>query len=174
MRNLLVVASLLLWLPASGAAVEVPEYPQMISVNGSPVYYDPGSSSNYFFYDGSFWVYQADEWFTGAWFNGPWTRVAPLAVPVYLLRVPVRFFRDPPEFFREWSANDPPHWGAHWGAAWEARRRGWNRWERTSPPKPAPLPVYQREYEGSRYPAAEMQAALQERNYEYVPQEVTP
>jgi len=169
MRFLIVMLASLLLCPMAPAVaqVDVPGYPRMVAVARSPVYFDPGSASNYFFYDGMYWVYEADVWYTGSWFNGPWTVVAPLAVPVYLLRVPVRFYRNRPAYFRGWNPDEPPRWGDHWGTQWERQRRGWDRWEPTSVPRPAPLPVYQRQYEGNRYPAAELQATLQDRNYPY-------
>jgi len=38
-------------------------------------------------------------------------------------------------------------------------------------PAPAPLPAYQRQYSGARYPHAEQQQALQSQNYRYQPQD---
>ena len=37
--------------------------------------------------------------------------------------------------------------------------------------EPAPLPSYQRQYSGDRYPQAEQQQSLQSRNYRYQPQD---
>ena len=168
MRRWIVVVSLLWWSPA----LAVPEYPQLIAVSGSPVYYDPGGDSNYFFYDGMYWIYRDDAWFTGAWFDGPWRAVSPLTVPVYILRIPVRFYRHPPAAFQDWNADEPPRWGDRWGNEWALLRRGWERWERTSAPRPAPLPVYQKDYAGSRYPGPELQATLREENYPYESQDI--
>lgn len=39
------------------------------------------------------------------------------------------------------------------------------------PPRPAPLPVYQREFSGSRYPDAERQHALRSEKYRHQPRE---
>ena len=44
---------------------------------GYPVYYAPRINSNYFFYDGMYWVYQRDNWYASSWYNGPWGLVAP-------------------------------------------------------------------------------------------------
>ena len=106
----------------------MPVYPTLVLVPGYPVYYAPQLNSNYFFYDGMYWVYQADNWYASSWYNGPWVLVAPVAVPVFVLRVPVRYYRQPPLYFRAWSPNAPPRWGEHWGNAWEQRRRGWDNW----------------------------------------------
>jgi hypothetical protein len=87
------------------------------------------------------------------------------------LRVPVRYYRQPPGYFGGWSPEAPPRWGEHWGRNWEQRRSGWDRWDRASAPAPAPLPTYQREYSGARYPRADQQPALQNQNYHYQPRE---
>jgi hypothetical protein len=151
--------------------INVPVYPQLVRVPGYPVYYAPGLGANFFFYDGMYWVYESDNWYTSAWYNGPWTLVDPFFVPVYLLRVPVRYYRDPPMHFRAWRADAPPRWDQHWGHDWERRRPGWDRWNRRAVPPPAPLPVYQRQYSGNRYPPVTQQRTLQSRNYRYQPRD---
>ena len=119
-----------------------------------------------------YWVYQGDNWYASSWYNGPWGLVAPEVVPLYLLRVPVRYYRQPPVYFSGWRADAPPRWGDHWGPEWEQRRGGWDRWNRSSVPAPAPLPSYQRQYKGDRYPAAEQQYVLRSQNYRYQPRDV--
>lgn len=186
MRYLLVASSLLVGsvtsahaqvsvsvgLPAVEIGINVPVYPELVRVPGYPVYYDPRASVNYFFYDGAYWVYERDNWYASSWYNGPWQLVAPEAVPLYVLRVPVRYYRRPPPYFHGWRADAPPRWGEHWGRDWERRRGGWNRWDRRAAPRPAPLPVYQREYAGDRYPAApERQHAIRSEQYRYRPRE---
>jgi hypothetical protein len=147
----------------------VPVYPQLVLVPGYPVYYAPQVNSNYFFYDGMYWVYAADNWYTSSWYNGPWELVTPEAVPLFVLRVPVRYYRRPPAYFHGWTSDAPPRWGEHWGDAWAQRRSGWDNWSRGSAPAPAPLPVYQRQYSGDRYPRVEQQPVLQAQNYRYPP-----
>ena len=88
-------------------------------------------------------------------------------VPVYLLRVPVRYYRSAPVYFRGWRADAPPRWGEHWGHSWEQRYTGWDRWDRNRAPAPAPLPVYQRQYSGDRYPNRSEQVVIRERSYNY-------
>jgi hypothetical protein len=156
-------------LPGVRIGFSVPVYPQLVLVPGYPVYYAPQVNSNYFFYDGMYWVYAADNWYTSSWYNGPWELVTPEAVPLFVLRVPVRYYRRPPVYFHGWRSDAPPRWGEHWGDAWEQRRRGWDSWERSSAPPPAPLPVYQRQYSGTRYPRVEQQQVLQSQNYRYQP-----
>ena len=142
-------------------------YPTLQAIPGYPVYYAPGVNTNYFFYDGLYWVFDGDAWYSSSWYNGPWRAVDPFAVPVYLLRVPVRYYRHPPSYFRSWRADAPPRWDQHWGRDWSDRHRGWDRWDRRHVERAAPLPTYQREYRGNRYPDAQRQAELHERNYNY-------
>ena len=156
-------------LPGVSIGINLPVYPQLVLVPGYPVYYAPQVNSNYFFYDGMYWVYAGDNWYTSSWYNGPWELVTPEAVPLFVLRVPVRYYRRPPVYFHGWSSSAPPHWGEHWGDAWAQRRSGWDNWSRGSAPPPAPLPVYQRQYSGNRYPRVEQQPVLQAQNYRYQP-----
>ena len=158
-------------LPGVSIGINLPVYPEFVQVPGYPVYYAPRLNSNYFFCDGLYWVYQGDNWYASEWYNGPWALVAPEVVPLYILRIPVRYYRRPPAFFRGWRADAPPRWGQHWGNEWEQRRSGWDRWDRRSVPAPAPLPVYQRQYSGNRYPTVERQQALQSQNYRYQPRD---
>jgi hypothetical protein len=129
-------------------------------------------NSNFFFYDGLYWVFQGDNWYASSWYNGPWHLTAPEYVPVFVLRIPVRYYRQPPVYFRGWRSDAPPRWGEHWGRDWEQRRSGWDQWDRRSAPRPAPLPVYQRQYSGNRYPSAvEQQQTIRSEKYRYQPRE---
>lgn len=151
--------------------INVPTYPVLQRVPNYPVYYAPRLNANYFFYDGLYWIYEGDDWYASPWYNGPWERIDRFDVPVYLLRVPVRYYRSAPVYFRSWTADAPPRWGDHWGATWVQRRSGWDQWNRSSSPAPAPLPVYQRQYSGSRYPDASQQVVIQTKSYTYQPRE---
>jgi len=185
MRNALIVLWLLLvpiatasaqvsigiGLPGLSIGINLPVYPELVTVPGYPVYYAPQLDSNYFFYDGMYWVYQEDNWYASSWYNGPWTLVAPAGVPFFILRVPVRYYRHPPEYFHGWSTEAPPRWGDHWGHDWEQSHSGWDNWNRRAVPAPAPLPIYQRQYSGDRYPRAEQQQVLERQNYRYQPRD---
>ena len=185
MRNVLIVLCMLLCsvtsavaqvsvgigLPGVSIGINLPVYPELVPVPGYPVYYAPQVNSNYFFYDGMYWVYQGDNWYASSWYNGPWGLVAPEAVPLFVLRVPVRYYRRPPVYFRGWRSDAPPRWGEHWGNAWAQRRSGWDNWNRRAVPAPAPLPAYQRQYSGARYPRVEQQQVLQSQNYRYQPRD---
>ena len=156
-RHLIIALGMLLS-SASYAAVQVsiginlPVYPQLVVVPGYPVYYAPRMQTNYFYYDGAYWVFKNNNWYESDWYNGPWFYVAPEAVPLYILRVPVRYYRQPPAFFHGWQANAAPRWGVHWGNRWEQQRHGWDNWDHRAAPRPAPLPTYQKQYTGKRYP----------------------
>jgi hypothetical protein len=176
MRSAVVVACMLLGTCAPAGAqvsigVNLGVYPDLVAVPGYPVYYAPRLDSNLFFYDGLYWVYAQDRWYASSWYDGPWDAVAPEWVPLFVLRVPVRYYRQPPGYFGGWAPEAPPHWGEHWGRDWEQRRSGWDRWDRASAPAPAPLPTYQREYSGERYPRGDQQLAIRNQNYHYQPRE---
>lgn len=178
MRHLLLALPLLLMqVPSAQAQISVniginlPVYPQLQRVPGYPVYYAPQAPGNFFFYDGLYWVFEDDDWFYSSWYNGPWRVMEPVYVPVYLLRVPVRYYRRPPVYFTDWRADGPPRWNERWGRDWEQRRPGWDRWDRSKAPAPAPLPDYQRNYPQSRYPQAAQQDDIRSEKYRYQPRE---
>jgi hypothetical protein len=176
MRIAIITACLLAGMSVPAAAqvsigIEMQVFPELVLVPGYPVYYAPDADSNYFFYDGYYWVYSDDRWYSSAWYNGPWDLVDPEAVPYFILRVPVGYYRRPPGYFRGWGAEQAPHWGEHWGHDWEQRRGGWNRWDRGAAPAAAPLPGYQRQYSGDRYPHRDQQPVLQRQNYNYQPRD---
>jgi len=152
--------------------IRVSAYPDLVLVPGYPVYYDPRGSLNFFFYDGLYWVYEGDNWYSSSWYDGPWQLVDPEDVPLFVLRVPVRYYRRPPAYFSGWGADAPPHWGEHWGSGWQVRRSGWDRWDAHSAPTPAPLPSYQQQYSGNRYPRdVAQQRTIQAQGYQYQPHE---
>jgi hypothetical protein len=158
--------------PGISIGVSVPVFPDLVLIPGYPVYYDPRGDSNYFFYDGLYWVYQGDQWYESSWYDGPWQGVGPEDVPLFVLRVPVRYYRRPPPYFAGWRAGAPPRWGEHWGKGWEEHRRGWDEWDHRSRPPVAPLPAYQRQYAGDRYPRErEQQAAIRSRDHHDRPRE---
>ena len=156
--------------PGVSIGVNVPAYPNLVAIPGYPVYYAPSVATNYFFYDGLYWVFDGNNWYQSSWYNGPWVMVEPYAVPVYLLQVPVRYYHHPPAYFHGWAVNSAPHWGDHWGRSWSDRRAGWD--QRTNRSfAAAPLPSYQRQYSGNRYPARQQQAAIVDHHYNYQPRD---
>ncbi|HYN62365.1 MAG TPA: hypothetical protein VET87_22920, partial [Rubrivivax sp.] len=123
-------------LPGVSIGINLPVYPQLVQVSGYPVYYAPQLNSNFFFYDGMYWVYQGDNWYASSWYNGPWGLVGPQYVPLYVLRIPVRYYRAPPAYFGGWRPDAPPRWSEHWGQEWQQQRSGWDQWERSAAPAP--------------------------------------
>jgi len=154
-------------LPSVSIGINLPSYPELVVVPDYPVYYAPRGNVNLFFYDGMYWVYARDNWYASTWYNGPWGLVGPEIVPVFVLRIPVRYYRHPPVAWVGWQREAPPRWGERWGHDWEQRRGGWDRWDRRAPRAPAPLPVYQRQYSGNRYPRPEQQPVLERERYRY-------
>ena len=127
-------------------------FPDLVPIPGYPVYYAPQVQANFFFYDGAYWLYTDDGWYMSYWYNGPWDYVDPDFVPWFVLRVPVRYYRVPPPYFWGWYRDVGPRWGSYWGPSWSSRHYGWDRWDRSYVPRRAPLPSYQRQYTGDRYP----------------------
>lgn len=158
-------------LPSVSIGINIPVFPELVPVPGYPVYYGPRLDTNLFFYDGVYWVFAEDNWYTSVWYNGPWDSVAPEMVPDFLLRIPVIYYRRPPVYFFGWEREAPPRWGERWGHDWEERRRNWDHWDHRSVPQRAPLPLYQRRYPQDRYPRIEEQQTLRERDYHYRPRE---
>jgi len=158
--------------PGVSIGINVPAYPRLAPVPGYPVYYDPQIDLNLFFYDGLYWVLTGDDWYMSDWYDGPWSLVERVDVPLYLLRVPVRYYRRPPPYFHGWRDDRPPRWGDHWGRDWAEHQRGWDHWNRRAAPRPAPLPSYQRRYSGEGYPRApEQQFSIRRGQYRYEPRE---
>ena len=158
-------------LPSIDIGINLRLYPELVPVPGYPVYYAPQMNSNYFFYDGMYWVFQGDDWYVSSWYNGPWSLVEHDFVPVFVLRIPVRYYRQSPVYFRGWHPDAPPRWGERWGNDWQQRHQGWDKWNRSMPAARPPLPVYQRNYTGDRYPQLREQQTLHNKNYRYQPRD---
>ncbi len=158
-------------LPGINLGINLGAYPDLSPIPGYPVYYAPQTDANLFFYDGLYWLYSQDGWYSSAWYNGPWDALDVEAVPLFLLRVPVRYYRQAPTYFRAWRDDAPPRWGERWGHDWEQHHRDWDHWDRDTAPRAAPLPLYQRDYGGDRYPRGEQQRDLRSRHYDYQPRE---
>jgi hypothetical protein len=151
--------------------INVPVYPRLVPVPGYPVYWAPDVNANYFFYDGMYWLFYDDNWYGSQWYNGPWYAVPPDEVPLFVLRVPVRYYHHRPAYFRGWALNDAPRWDQLGGRAWSDPPGDSPRWHLNRAPARAPLPNYQRNYSGNRYPNVERQRTEQARNYRYQPRD---
>ncbi len=157
--------------PGLSIGVNIPTYPDFAQVPDYPVYYTPGLANNLFYYDGMYWLLEGDSWYASTWYNGPWQSVDAQGVPLFVLRVPVRYYRSPPAYFRGWQGDAPPRWDDHWGPDWSQHHRGWDQWNRRDAPRPAPLPMYQRQYSGERYPQAEQQQVIRQQHDNYQPRD---
>src|SRR5258706_3996388 len=162
MRNKLILLGMLLFpaMPAPAAVsvsigigipnvsigIILPVYPNLVPVPGYPVYYAPQLDSNYFFYDGMYWVFQGDSWYASSWYNGPWGIVSPEAVPLYVLRVPVRYYRQAPQYLRGWRGGSPPPSGEHWGRDPSERHDRREPRERSTETARPPLPYHPRRH----------------------------
>jgi hypothetical protein len=158
-------------IPGASIGIHQPDYPELMPIPGYPVYYAPQAHANLFFYDGLYWVYHDDRWYSSAWYNGPWDLVDPVYVPLFVLRVPVRYYVYPPPYFHGWVISAPPRWDIHWGPRWAQHRHGWDYWDRRVVWHAAPPPAYQRHYSGDRYPRRELQHALRDEHYRYHPRD---
>ena len=161
-------------LPGVNIGINLPVYPQWVAVPGSPVYYAPQVNSNYFFYDGLYWDFYNDGWYSSTWYNGPWEFVDPVYVPTYVLWVPIRFYHRQPAYFRSWNAGRPPRWGDHWGRDWQNRHNAVFGGRNGPAPARAPLPQYQRQFTRDNYPRGAQQLALHRQHYGYQQREHHP
>ena len=177
--SILVVSMALAAMPAAPAmaqvslsiGVNIRAYPDFAQVPDYPVYYTPGLANNLFYYDGMYWLLEGDSWYASTWYNGPWQSVDAQGVPLFVLRVPVRYYRSPPAYFRGWQGDAPPRWDEHWGPDWSQHHHGWDQWNRRDAPRPAPLPTYQLQYSGARYPQAEQQLVIRQQHDNYQPRD---
>lgn len=158
-------------LPSVSIGINLPSFPELVVVPDYPVYYAPRGDVNLFFYDGLYWGVSEGQLVReflvqralGA--GGPRGRAGVCPADT------VRYYRHPPASWAGWRSDAPPRWGERWGHEWEQRRSGWDQWDRRTVQAPAPLPVYQRQYSGNRYPRVEQQQALQREKYRYQPQD---
>ncbi len=71
--------------------------PRLVVVPGSPVTYAPDLPYGYYFYDGRYWLFHDDRWYSGPGYNGPWTVVAVERVPreIVVVRTKVKHVKGP-------------------------------------------------------------------------------
>jgi len=70
--------------------------PQLVVVPGSPVFYAPSASMNFFAYGGRYYTFHEGAWFVATTYGSPWVAVAPAKVPRPVLTVPVAYYKVPP------------------------------------------------------------------------------
>jgi len=70
--------------------------PQLAVVPGSPVFYAPSASMNFFAYGGRYYTFHEGAWFVATTYGSPWETIAPARVPRPVLAVPVAYYKVPP------------------------------------------------------------------------------
>lgn len=93
--------------PTVNVDISIEAPPRFVLVTGTPVYYAPSVSYNYFSYGGRYYLFHNELWFSSVYYNGPWTAIAFEYVPRPILTVPVEYYRRPPG---HWKKHGPPPW----------------------------------------------------------------
>lgn len=70
--------------------------PPLVVVPGTPVYYAPSLSLNFFAYGGRYYTHHNGAWFVAATSGAPWTFLAVNRVPQPVLAVPASYYKVPP------------------------------------------------------------------------------
>lgn len=111
--------------------IQLPGPPTLVVIPDAPVYYAPSAPANVFFYGDQYWLFHSGGWHVGPTWGGPWVVIAPVHVPVPILRVPVRYYKAPPGHWKTWRHEGPPRWEAHYGRDWreDDRERNWRERE---------------------------------------------
>jgi hypothetical protein len=95
--------------------------PQLVVVPGSPVYYAPDASINFFAYGGQYYSFHEGAWFVTTTYGGPWTMIAPSRVPQPVLAVPLAYYRTPPGHAKKMDRDGMPGRGCPPGLAKQGR-----------------------------------------------------
>jgi len=82
--------------------------PQLTVVPGSPVFYAPGASMNFFAYGGRYYTFHEGAWFVATTYGSPWVTIAPARVPRPVLAVPVTYYKIPPGHAKNVARGCPP------------------------------------------------------------------
>jgi len=82
--------------------------PQLVVVPGSPVFYAPGASMNFFAYGGRHYTFHEGAWFVATNHGSPWVAIAPAKVPQPVLAVPVAYYKIPPGHAKKLGHGCPP------------------------------------------------------------------
>jgi hypothetical protein len=82
--------------------------PPLVAVPGSPVYYAPSLSINYFAYGGRYYSHHNGAWFVAANYGAPWINIAVGGVPQPVLAIPVGYYKVPPGHMKK--GGGPPPW----------------------------------------------------------------
>jgi len=89
-------------------AIALPAPPPLVVVPGSPVYYAPEVPYNFFYYGGTYYVFNDGYWYNSRSAHGPWVFVQ--HVPRAVRYVPARYYHVPPGHLKH---HGPPPWAGH-------------------------------------------------------------
>ena len=95
--------------------------PQLVVVPGSPVFYAPGVSMNFFAYGGQYYSFHDGAWFVASTYGGPWVTIAAGRVPQPVLAVPVTYYKIPPGHAKKMGPGGGPGHGCPPGHAKQGR-----------------------------------------------------
>lgn len=95
--------------------------PKLVVVPGSPVFYAPAVSINFFAYGGRYYSFHEGAWFVATTHGGPWATVAPGRVPQPVLAVPVAYYKIPPGHAKKMARGEAPGRGCPPGLAKQGR-----------------------------------------------------
>jgi hypothetical protein len=85
--------------------------PPLVVVPGTPVYYAPSLSVNFFAYGRRYYTHHNGAWFVAGNYGGPWTFIAVDRVPRPVLAVPVSYYKVRPSHMKKGSG--PPSKAGH-------------------------------------------------------------
>ncbi len=97
--------------PPPPPAIVMAAPPQLVVVPGTPVYYAPSLSVNFFAYGGRYYTHHNSAWFMATTYSDPWTFIAVERVPQPVLAVPVAYYKVPPGHMKK--GGGPPPWAGH-------------------------------------------------------------
>jgi hypothetical protein len=148
----------------------VSAYPRMVAIPGYPVYYDPRMSSNYFFYDGLYWVVPGQQLVFERLVRWP---VGPDRAAVCARVRAARsgsLLRPAASLFCRLERGCCPALGEYWGNDWQQQRSGWDSLGSSIRLSSRAVAGLSAQYSGSRYPrAVDQQYSIQATNYRYHP-----
>jgi hypothetical protein len=97
--------------PPSPPSIALVAPPPLVVVPGTPVYYAPSLSVNFFAYNRRYYTHHNGAWFVAGNYGGPWTSIAVARVPPPVLAVPVTYYKVPPGHMKR--IGGPPSRAGH-------------------------------------------------------------
>lgn len=97
--------------PPPPPAIVLSAPPPLVVVPGTPVYYAPSLSLNFFAYSGRYYRHHNGAWFMASSYAGPWSFIAVERVPRPVLTVPATYYKVPPGHLK--GGGGRPPWAGH-------------------------------------------------------------